>query len=102
MAKRVKILVIHLQPKKIKRSASPEGGRRRSSRHRTKRGEYMVRVDSDQTLKQLKIQLLNTFSILPIEQTLSLPDGTVLQDNEAFLVNLGITPGTHILLSVCS
>lgn len=86
--------------KKIKRSASPEGGRRRSSRHRTKRGEYMVRVDSDQTLKQLKIQLLNTFSILPIEQTLSLPDGTVLQDNEAFLVNLGITPGTHILLSV--
>ena len=34
-----------------------------SCRNRTKRGEYMVKIDSDQTLKQLKIQVYKYLQI---------------------------------------
>ena len=65
-----------------------------------KRGEYMVQVSWHQSLKELKIQLLNIYSVLPIEQTLTMADGQVLEGDDRCLYDLGVTSGCHIILTV--
>eukprot|EP00112_Aurelia_sp_Birch-Aquarium-sp1_P008102 Seg1889.4 transcript_id=Seg1889.4/GoldUCD/mRNA.D3Y31 product="Ubiquitin carboxyl-terminal hydrolase 48" protein_id=Seg1889.4/GoldUCD/D3Y31 len=75
-------------------------GQRRSTRHRTQRGEYMFKMDSSQTLKDVKVQLIGTFSVLPCDQHLSLQDGTPLVEDSKTLADLGIRPGSVLLLKV--
>lgn len=85
---------------KRKKLDPPALGSRKSSRHRTKRGEYMFRVDSSQTLKEIKVQIMPAFSVLPIDQHLSFEDGTPLEDDKKTLADLGIRPGCLLLLKV--
>ncbi|XP_065655868.1 ubiquitin carboxyl-terminal hydrolase 48 isoform X3 [Hydra vulgaris] len=73
---------------------------RRSARRQIQFGEQMFRVDSDNTLKQLKIQLMHRFSVLPMDQTVMLTDGTLLDDDSKSLLELGIKVGSHLVLEV--
>lgn len=72
-------------------------GIRRSTRHRKVRGEKALLVSANQTLKDLKIQIMHAFSVAPFDQNLSL-DGKVLNDDCATLGTLGIVPESVILL----
>ncbi|XP_060707924.1 ubiquitin carboxyl-terminal hydrolase 48 isoform X1 [Hemiscyllium ocellatum] len=71
-------------------------GIRRSTRHRV-RGEKELIVSANQTLKELKIQIMHAFSVAPFDQNLSL-EGRMLTDDTATLGNLGIIPESVILL----
>ncbi|XP_032903844.1 ubiquitin carboxyl-terminal hydrolase 48 isoform X4 [Amblyraja radiata] len=71
-------------------------GIRRSTRHRV-RGEKELIVSANQTLKELKIQIMHAFSVAPFDQNLSL-DGRMLTDDTATLGNLGVIPESVILL----
>uniref|UniRef100_A0A4W3H452 Ubiquitin carboxyl-terminal hydrolase 48 n=1 Tax=Callorhinchus milii TaxID=7868 RepID=A0A4W3H452_CALMI len=73
-------------------------GIRRSTRHRV-RGEKELLVSANQTLKELKIQIMHAFSVAPFDQNLSL-EGRMLTDDTATLGNLGIIPESVILLKV--
>eukprot|EP00111_Clytia_hemisphaerica_P006434 TCONS_00018701-protein len=84
--------------KKFKNDTSENA--RRSSRHRRKRGEYIVHVNSTHTLKQLKVQLLTLFSVFPLEQVLTFPNGYVLTEDDKELGELGVEPHMHLYLSV--
>ncbi|XP_075704857.1 ubiquitin carboxyl-terminal hydrolase 48 isoform X2 [Rhinoderma darwinii] len=72
-------------------------GIRRSTRHRKVRGEKALLVSANQTLKDLKIQIMHAFSVAPFDQNLSL-DGKVLNDDCATLGSLGVVPESVILL----
>ncbi|KAG8569571.1 hypothetical protein GDO81_014465 [Engystomops pustulosus] len=72
-------------------------GIRRSTRHRKVRGEKALLVSANQTLKDLKIQIMHAFSVAPFDQNLSI-DGKVLNDDCATLGSLGIVPESVILL----
>ncbi|KAM8927094.1 ubiquitin carboxyl-terminal hydrolase 48 isoform 3-T3 [Pelodytes ibericus] len=72
-------------------------GIRRSTRHRKVRGEKALLVSANQTLKELKIQIMQAFSVAPFDQTLSV-EGKVLSDDSATLGTLGIIPDSVILL----
>jgi len=75
-------------------------GQRKSARHRMQRGEYMIKINSSQTLKEVKIQLLPIFSVIPCDQHLSFVDGTPLADDSLTLSELGVLPGSILLLRV--
>ncbi|XP_028920775.1 ubiquitin carboxyl-terminal hydrolase 48 isoform X6 [Ornithorhynchus anatinus] len=70
---------------------------RRSTRHRKVRGEKALLVSANQTLKELKIQIMHAFSVAPFDQNLSI-DGKVLNDDTATLGTLGVIPESVILL----
>ncbi|KAJ6656859.1 hypothetical protein lerEdw1_003190 [Lerista edwardsae] len=72
-------------------------GIRRSTRHRKVRGEKALLVSANQTLKDLKIQIMHAFSVAPFDQNLSV-EGTVLTDDSATLGSLGVTPESVVLL----
>nr|AAI58904.1 Unknown (protein for MGC:135142) [Xenopus tropicalis] len=72
-------------------------GVRRSTRHRKVRGERALLVSANQTLKELKIQIMHAFSVAPFDQNLSI-EGKILSDDAATLGNLGIVPESVILL----
>ncbi|XP_075046685.1 ubiquitin carboxyl-terminal hydrolase 48 isoform X1 [Mixophyes fleayi] len=72
-------------------------GIRRSTRHRKVRGEKALLVSANQTLKDLKIQIMHAFSVAPFDQNLSI-DGKCLNDDCATLGSLGIIPESVILL----
>ncbi|XP_048741097.1 ubiquitin carboxyl-terminal hydrolase 48-like [Ostrea edulis] len=72
-------------------------GVRKSQRHRKVRGEKEVKVSSDQTLRDLKLQLMKLFSVPPFDQNLSI-SGVSLVDDKATLGNLRIAPGDIIML----
>nr|XP_060614752.1 ubiquitin carboxyl-terminal hydrolase 48-like [Anolis sagrei ordinatus] len=72
-------------------------GVRRSARHRKVRGEKALLVSANQTLKDLKIQIMHAFSVAPFDQNLSI-DGKVLTDDSASLGSLGVTPESVVLL----
>uniref|UniRef100_A0A8C5PKN7 Ubiquitin carboxyl-terminal hydrolase 48 n=1 Tax=Leptobrachium leishanense TaxID=445787 RepID=A0A8C5PKN7_9ANUR len=72
-------------------------GIRRSTRHRKVRGEKALLVSANQTLKELKIQIMHAFSVAPFDQNLSL-EGKVLNDDAATLGELGIIPESVIVL----
>ncbi|XP_075461958.1 ubiquitin carboxyl-terminal hydrolase 48 isoform X1 [Ascaphus truei] len=72
-------------------------GIRRSTRHRKVRGEKALLVSANQTLKELKIQIMHAFSVAPFDQNLSI-EGKVLNDDTATLGTLGVIPESVILL----
>uniref|UniRef100_A0A8C0JCT9 Ubiquitin carboxyl-terminal hydrolase 48 n=1 Tax=Chelonoidis abingdonii TaxID=106734 RepID=A0A8C0JCT9_CHEAB len=72
-------------------------GIRRSTRHRKVRGEKALLVSANQTLKELKIQIMHAFSVAPFDQNLSI-DGKILNDDTATLGALGVIPESVILL----
>ncbi|XP_041319290.1 ubiquitin carboxyl-terminal hydrolase 48 isoform X2 [Pyrgilauda ruficollis] len=72
-------------------------GIRRSTRHRKVRGEKALLVSANQTLKELKIQIMHAFSVAPFDQNLSL-EGKILSDDTATLGSLGVIPESVILL----
>ncbi|XP_053308478.1 ubiquitin carboxyl-terminal hydrolase 48 [Spea bombifrons] len=72
-------------------------GIRRSTRNRKVRGEKALLVSANQTLKDLKIQIMHAFSVAPFDQNLSI-EGKVLSDDSATLGDLGIIPESVILL----
>ncbi|XP_010225198.1 PREDICTED: ubiquitin carboxyl-terminal hydrolase 48-like, partial [Tinamus guttatus] len=74
-------------------------GIRRSTRHRKVRGEKALLVSANQTLKELKIQIMHAFSVAPFDQNLSI-DGKILSDDTATLGSLGVIPESVILLKV--
>uniref|UniRef100_A0A3Q3G0C9 Ubiquitin carboxyl-terminal hydrolase 48 n=1 Tax=Labrus bergylta TaxID=56723 RepID=A0A3Q3G0C9_9LABR len=73
------------------------GGIRRSTRHRKLRGEKALIVSANQTLKELKIQIMHAFSVAPFDQNLSI-DGKSLTDDSATLGSLGVIPESIICL----
>lgn len=73
--------------------------RRRSSRHRKQRGEVSITVGSSETLRALKLQLMKNFSVMPMDQHLSL-NGVALTEDAATLISLGIRPGSLLLLKI--
>uniref|UniRef100_A0AAQ5YVP2 Ubiquitin carboxyl-terminal hydrolase 48 n=1 Tax=Amphiprion ocellaris TaxID=80972 RepID=A0AAQ5YVP2_AMPOC len=73
------------------------GGIRRSTRHRKLRGEKALIVSANQTLKELKIQIMHAFSVAPFDQNLSI-DGKSLTDDLATLGSLGVIPESIICL----
>ncbi|KAK3608096.1 hypothetical protein CHS0354_004752 [Potamilus streckersoni] len=70
---------------------------RKSQRRRKVRGEKELKVSSNQTLKDLKIQVMKLFSVPPFDQNLSL-NGTPLVENSETLSSLRIMPGSIIML----
>ncbi|XP_048823310.1 ubiquitin carboxyl-terminal hydrolase 48 isoform X5 [Lagopus muta] len=72
-------------------------GIRRSTRHRKVRGEKALLVSANQTLKELKIQIMHAFSVAPFDQNLSI-NGKILSDDTATLGSLGVIPESVILL----
>lgn len=73
------------------------GSIRRSTRHRKLRGEKALIVSANQTLKELKIQIMHAFSVAPFDQNLSI-DGKSLTDDTATLGSLGVIPECIICL----
>ncbi|XP_074505051.1 ubiquitin carboxyl-terminal hydrolase 48 [Sebastes fasciatus] len=73
------------------------GGIRRSTRHRKLRGEKALIVSANQTLKELKIQIMHAFSVAPFDQNLSV-DGKSLTDDSATLGSLGVIPECIVCL----
>uniref|UniRef100_A0A8C7M1Z8 Ubiquitin carboxyl-terminal hydrolase 48 n=1 Tax=Oncorhynchus kisutch TaxID=8019 RepID=A0A8C7M1Z8_ONCKI len=78
-----------------------KSGIRRSTRHRKLRGEKALIVSANQTLKELKIQIMHAFSVAPFDQNLSI-DGRCLTDDSATLGSLGVIPESVICLKVCT
>ncbi|XP_019911525.2 ubiquitin carboxyl-terminal hydrolase 48 isoform X2 [Esox lucius] len=74
-----------------------KSGIRRSTRHRKLRGEKALIVSANQTLKELKIQIMHAFSVAPFDQNLSI-DGRCLTDDSATLGSLGVIPESVICL----
>ncbi|KAJ8260292.1 hypothetical protein GJAV_G00179290 [Gymnothorax javanicus] len=74
-----------------------KGGIRRSTRHRKLRGEKALIVSANQTLKELKIQIMHAFSVAPFDQNLSI-EGRCLTDDSATLGSLGVIPESVICL----
>eukprot|EP00063_Salmo_salar_P048330 XP_014023165.1 PREDICTED: ubiquitin carboxyl-terminal hydrolase 48 isoform X3 [Salmo salar] len=74
-----------------------KSGIRRSTRHRKLRGERALIVSANQTLKELKIQIMHAFSVAPFDQNLSI-DGRCLTDDSATLGSLGVIPESVICL----
>ncbi|XP_026163574.1 ubiquitin carboxyl-terminal hydrolase 48 isoform X1 [Mastacembelus armatus] len=72
-------------------------GIRRSTRHRKLRGEKALIVSANQTLKELKIQIMHAFSVAPFDQNLSI-NGKNLTDDSATLGSLGVIPESIICL----
>ncbi|KAK2821211.1 hypothetical protein Q7C36_020554 [Tachysurus vachellii] len=78
-------------------AAVGKSGIRRSMRHRKLRGEKALIVSANQTLKELKIQIMHAFSVAPFDQNLSI-DGRSLTDDSATLGSLGVFPESIICL----
>ncbi|XP_015268118.1 PREDICTED: ubiquitin carboxyl-terminal hydrolase 48 isoform X3 [Gekko japonicus] len=78
-------------------AAYQKQGIRRSTRHRKVRGEKALLVSANQTLKDLKIQIMHAFSVAPFDQNLSI-EGTTLTEDSATLGSLGVTPESVVLL----
>ncbi|KAL7837137.1 hypothetical protein SRHO_G00268480 [Serrasalmus rhombeus] len=78
-------------------AAVGKSGIRRSMRHRKLRGEKALIVSANQTLKELKIQIMHAFSVAPFDQNLSI-DGRCLTDDSATLGSLGVFPESIICL----
>uniref|UniRef100_A0AAY5EZV0 Ubiquitin carboxyl-terminal hydrolase 48 n=1 Tax=Electrophorus electricus TaxID=8005 RepID=A0AAY5EZV0_ELEEL len=74
-----------------------KSGIRRSMRHRRLRGEKALIVSANQTLKELKIQIMHAFSVAPFDQNLTI-DGRCLTDDSATLGSLGVFPESIICL----
>uniref|UniRef100_A0A147BGD4 Ubiquitin carboxyl-terminal hydrolase 48 n=1 Tax=Ixodes ricinus TaxID=34613 RepID=A0A147BGD4_IXORI len=79
--------------------------RRCSARRRPRRGEREIHIAASQTLLDLKVQVMRAFSVAPFDQHLALEedDGrsvTPLTENAATLAQLGVVPGSMLVLKV--
>lgn len=79
--------------------------RRSSARRRPRRGEKEIRIAASQSLFDLKIQVMQAFSVAPFDQHLGLEedDGrtvTPLIENGATLAQLRVAPGSVLVLKV--
>ncbi|XP_077998127.1 ubiquitin carboxyl-terminal hydrolase 48-like [Glandiceps talaboti] len=83
-----------------KNGLSVDKQRRRSSRHRRTRGEKQITVSASDTLKELKLKIMNEFSVAPFDQHLIIEDGSYLTRETATLGDLGVTPGDVLYLKV--
>ncbi|XP_067138768.1 ubiquitin carboxyl-terminal hydrolase 48-like [Centruroides vittatus] len=70
---------------------------RRSNRRRKLRGEKEIIVSSNQTLRDLKLEIMKVFSVAPYDQHLTL-NGRPLLNNQATLTDLCVFPESLILL----
>jgi hypothetical protein len=68
------------------------------SRHRKQRGEVVITVDSSESVRDIKLELMKLYSVMPLDQHLSL-NGKVLEDGET-LGAAGVRPGSILLLKV--
>ena len=84
-------------PEKLKKVTDAGHIVRKSQRHRRVRGEKEVTVSSNQTLKDLKIQIMKLFSVPPFDQNLYV-NGILLSDNGLTLGELKVAPGAVINL----
>lgn len=72
-----------------------------SRARRARRGDRELTVSSSQTLLDLKVQVMQAFTVAPFDQHLSLePGGDPLKDNQATLASLGVVPGSMLFLTV--
>ncbi|CAG0879876.1 unnamed protein product, partial [Darwinula stevensoni] len=72
-------------------------GHRRSQRQRRTVGEKAVRVSSDMTLRDLKLQVMKVFGVPPFDQHLFL-SSKELEGDDSTLADLRIFPDCHITL----
>ena len=82
-------------PEKVTKTSESATIIRKSQRHRKQRGEKEMTVSSNQTLKDLKLQIMKEFSVPPFDQNLTM-SGIALTDNEATLKDLRVPPGAVI------
>ncbi|KAF6207590.1 hypothetical protein GE061_016037, partial [Apolygus lucorum] len=73
---------------------------RRSTRHRRVRGEKQITIASTDTLRDLKLKILQIFGVLPFDQHLAREDGTELTSVDSTLAALNILPNSILLLKV--
>lgn len=83
-----------------KRPRLDDRGQRRS-----RRGDRAVHVRASQTLLELKLKVMELFSVAPFDQHISLDTGDgqpprPLTDNSSSLAQLGVMPGSLLLLVV--
>ena len=69
-----------------------------TGRSRSKKGGKVIKCNSSDTLFDIKVKICGKLAISPTEQTLLLESGRELVDNGALLCNLGVVPGTVLLL----
>uniref|UniRef100_A0A5K3FU94 ubiquitinyl hydrolase 1 n=1 Tax=Mesocestoides corti TaxID=53468 RepID=A0A5K3FU94_MESCO len=72
---------------------------RRSTRTRTSRDDYVLRVDSSSRLQDIRLQMMRIIGAAPFDQHIAL-DGVELTDNSRTLLQLGIRPGSRLHLWV--
>lgn len=82
---------------KVFQLSAAENSVRRSHRHRRMRGEKEVIVSSNDTLRDLKLQIMKLFSVPPFDQNLHF-NGVCLSDETATLGQLRLYPGCIIFL----
>ena len=58
----------------------------------------MITVDSCETVRDIKLELMKLFSAMPLDQHLSM-DGKILEDDQ-ILGAAGVRPGSILLLKV--
>nr|XP_018898646.1 PREDICTED: ubiquitin carboxyl-terminal hydrolase 48-like [Bemisia tabaci] len=71
---------------------------RRSSRPRRGRGEKEIVVSSDDTVRDVKLKIMQMISVMPFDQQLSKLNGERLDDHSATLSSVGIFPATTLLV----
>ncbi|GFO08103.1 ubiquitin carboxyl-terminal hydrolase 48 [Plakobranchus ocellatus] len=84
-------------PEKQMKLDSAANSLRKSTRHRKTRGEKEITVSSTMTLKELQKELFKLYSVLPMDQNLTL-DGRSLTNVEATLQDLKVYPQCVIFL----
>ncbi|XP_013383086.1 ubiquitin carboxyl-terminal hydrolase 48 isoform X2 [Lingula anatina] len=95
--KRKKSEALTIAPEKLQKLDSCQ--LRRSGRHRKVRGEKDFIISSDNSLRDLKLQIMRQFSVAPFDQHLML-GGQHLTDDHAKLGSLNIFPGDILYLKV--
>ena len=58
----------------------------------------MITVDSSETVRDIKLELMKVFSVMPLDQHLSV-EGKTLEDDQ-ILGAAGVRPGSILLLKV--
>jgi hypothetical protein len=74
-----------------------DGPLRRSNRRCSVKGHHKITVSSHNTLRDLKLKIMNKLCVPPFDQTLSLNGCTLVGDNVT-LEGLGVSPGDTIML----
>lgn len=73
---------------------------RRSTRHRRTPGDKEIIASSTDTVRDLKLKILNVLGVAPYDQHLSTEDGRALEDPTATLASMTIYPNSVLTLRV--